>query len=76
MNKLQATSKLDKIFDAWVKCEYFSVDIQNLCIHDLPFAFREELTTEQKKFLDNMLFLYDFINTSNIGYSSTNWSSS
>ena len=52
MNKLQATSKLDKIFDAWVKSEYFSVDIQNLCIHDLPFAFREELTTEQKKFLD------------------------
>jgi hypothetical protein len=66
MKKRQATSKLDKIFDAWVKSEYFTVDIQNLCIHDLPFAFREELTTEQKKFLDSLLFLHDFINTSSI----------
>tara|TARA_R100001440_G_C2502402_1_gene116729 strand:- start:233 stop:445 length:213 start_codon:yes stop_codon:yes gene_type:complete len=66
MTKLQATKKLGKIFDAWVKSEYFPVDIQNLCIHDLPFAFREELTTDQKKFLDSLLFLHDFINTSNI----------
>jgi len=66
MTKEQATNKLDKIFDAWTKSEYFTTDIQNLCIHDLPFAFREELTIDQKKFLDSLLFVYDFINTSNI----------
>ena len=51
-------SNIDKVYQAWVKAEYFAFETRDMCIEDFLYEYDEELSKKQKDFLESLLSIY------------------